>query len=160
MQVHVQVHDPSLAVVVVTVRDDAVPMIEYRILASGHVSAKEMPRTRYRELCQAHVCSAVIRAARESFSLLPITRVLVHAGTVRLDPATGHSGSHTLLSVEFDRQQLLSVNFERIDPPSAVESFRHSMNFKKSAGLLPVDALEPLAQLSALPTEQATGHRR
>ena len=158
MKVDVQINEPSLAVALVTVRDDAVPMMEYKVLASGRVSPKEMPRTRYRELCQAYVCSAAIRVARELFSLLPIPRVLVHAVAVRLDPATGHSGPRTLLSVDFDRERLLNVNFDRIEPSFAVESFRHAMDFKKSVGLLPVEALEPLAQLSSL--DEAPARRR
>jgi len=41
------------------------------------------------------------------FGLLPFARTFVHVTTVRLDPATGHSGASTLLSVEFDRERLL-----------------------------------------------------
>jgi hypothetical protein len=151
IQVEIRVTDPSFLEAFVKVRHDAVPYTEYKFLASGRTSAKDMPRTRHRELTQAHVCSAAIRVARELFALLPIARTFVHVATVQLDPATGHPVTYTLLSVEFDRERLLRSNFEQVDPASAVESFRHAMNFKKTVGLLPVDPLEPLAQLTSLP---------
>jgi len=150
VQVETRVTDPSLVEARVIFRHDAVPWVEYKILASGRTSVKGMPNAKHRDLTQEHVCSAAIRVAREVFGLLPVDRVFVHMSTVLLDPATGHSNTHTLLSVEFDRERIESANFERVYPVSAVESFRHAMNFKKSVGLLPVDALEPLAQLTSL----------
>lgn len=150
--VHVETRftDPSLAEARTIFRHDAVPWSEYKVLASGRTSVKSMSNARHRELTQEHVCSAAIRVARELFRLLPVDRVFVHMSTVLLDPATGHSNAYTLLSVEFDRERLESANFARVYPVSAVESFRHAMSFKKSIGLLPVDALEPLAQLTSL----------
>jgi hypothetical protein len=150
VQVETRIADPSLVEAFAKFRYDAVPWNEYKLLASGRTSVKEMPKVKHRELTQEHVCSAAIRIARDMFSLLPVARTFVHVSTVLLDPATGHSDTHTLLSVEFDRERLVGSNFGRVNPVSAVESFRHAMNFKKTAGLLPVDPLEPLAQLTSL----------
>ena len=159
-KVTVSFSEPSLGEAFVTVRDDAVPLVEHTVLASGRRSVKNMPKTRRLELCQAHVCSSAIRVARELFALLPIARTFVHVGVVQLNPATGHTEPHTLLSVEFDRERLLSSNFDKLDPAFAIESFRHAMNFKRTAGLLPVDRLEALAQLTALAPETPAGRRR
>jgi hypothetical protein len=159
IQTRVSVAEPSLSEAFVRIRDDAVPFEEYNLLASGRISVREMPKVRHRELTRDHVCSTAIRVARELFGVLPVARTFVHVTTVQLDPATGHTGEHTLLSVEFDRGRLFGSNFDRLDPASAVESFRHSMNFKKSAGLLPVERLEALAQLTSLTPETSGGRR-
>lgn len=134
----------------VTVRHDIVPTIEQKLLASGRLSSKDMPKSKYWGLYQDHVCSTAIRVARELFHLLPIARVYAHVGTVRLNTATGHTGPETFLSVEFDRDRLLGLNFERIDPSDAVQLFRHAMSFKKTTGFAAVDRLQPLAQLTSL----------
>jgi hypothetical protein len=134
----------------VAVKNDAVPTVETKRLASGRFSSKDMPKTKYWALTQDHVCSAAIRVARELFHFLPLSRTYVHVTTVMLNTATGHSGPETVLSVEFDRDRLLGLNFERIDASDAVESFRHAMNFKKTAGFSPVETLQHLVQLTSL----------
>jgi hypothetical protein len=58
--------------------------------------------------------------------------------------------TETFLSVEFDRDRVLGLNFQRVDPSDAVQSFRHAMNFKKTTGFAPIDKLQPLAQLTSL----------
>jgi hypothetical protein len=148
--VRVRVVEHSWAEAFTTVRNDVVPTVEHKRLASGRLSSKDMPKTKYWALYQDHVSSAALRIARELFHVLPISRTYVHVATVMLNTATGHSGPETVLSVEFDRKRLLGLNFERIDASDAVESFRHAMNFKKTAGFSPVEALQPLAQLTSL----------
>jgi hypothetical protein len=148
--VKARVIEHALVEALVTVRDDIVPSVEQKLLASGKLSSKDMPKSKYWGLYQDHVCSAALRVARELFHLLPIGRACVHVGAVRLNTATGHTGRETLLSVEFDRDRLLGLNFGRIDPSDAVQSFRHAMSFKRTSGFAPVQALQPLAQLTSL----------
>jgi hypothetical protein len=150
-KVHARVVEHTFAEASVIVRDDIVPTVEQKLLASGRLSSKDMPKSKYWALYQDHVCSAAIRVARELFHLLPIGRVYAHVGTVRLNTATGHVGTEMFLSVEFERDRLLGLNLLRIDPSDAVESFRHAMNFKKTTGFAPVDRLQPLAQLTSVP---------
>ena len=142
--------EQTLAEASVMVPHDIVPTVEQKLLASGRLSSKEMPKAKYWGLYQEHVCSAAIRVARELFHLLPVGRVYVDVGTVRLNTATGHMATETFLSVEFDRDRVLGLNFQRIDPSDAVQSFRHNMNFKKTSGFAPIDKLQPLAQLTSL----------
>jgi hypothetical protein len=158
LQVKVRIDDPSFAEALVTLRDETVPFTEFKELASGRMSRKDMPKAKHNELVQTHVCSAAIRVAREVFNLVPIACLLVHLGAQRVDPATGHPVSDTLLSVEFERARLLNVNFDRIDPVSAVESFRHAMEFKRTIGLLPIETLERLVQLTSLPENVRRRH--
>lgn len=149
-KVQARVVEHSFAEASVMVRDDIVPAVEQKLLASGRLSSKEMPKAKYWGIYQEHVCSAAIRVARELLHLLPIGRVYVHVGSVRLNTATGHVEPETFLSVEFDRDRLLDLNFDRIDPSNAVQSFRHAMNFKKTTGFAPIDPLQPLAQLTSV----------
>jgi hypothetical protein len=148
--VKVRIVEHSWAEAFVTVKNDAVPTVEHKRLASGRMSSKDMPKTKYWALSQDHVCSAAIRVARELFHFLPLSRTYVHVATVMLNTATGHSGPETVLSVQFDRDRLVALNFDRIDASDAVESFRHAMSFKKTAGFSPVEPVQPLAQLTSL----------
>jgi hypothetical protein len=150
----------SCAEAFTTVRNDVVPSIEHKLLASGRLSSKDMPKTKYWVLYQDYVCSAAIRVAREIFHILPLARTYVHVTAVMLNKATGHSGPETVLSVEFDRDRLLGLNFDRIVASDAVASFRHAMNFKKTAGFSPVENLQPLAQLTSLSNEPPMSRRR
>jgi len=134
----------------VLVPHDIVPAVEHKLLASGKLSTKEMPKARYWGFYQEHLCSVAIRVARELFHLLPLTRIFVDVGTIRLNTATGHMTNDTLLSVEFDRDRLLGLNFQRIDPSNTVQSFRHAMEFKKTTGFAPIERLQALAQLTSL----------
>jgi hypothetical protein len=160
VNVRARIVEHSWAEAFTTVRRDVVPPVEHKLLASGRLSSKDMPKTKYWSLYQDHVCSAAIRVARELFHLLPISRTYVHVAPVMLNTATGHLGPETVLSVEFDRERLLGLNFERIDASDAVESFTHAMSFKKTAGFSPVEMLQPLAQLTSLSNEPPISRRR
>jgi hypothetical protein len=149
-KVETRVVEQTVAEASVLVPHDIVPTVEQKLLASGRLSTKDMPKAKYWGLYQEHVCSAAIRVARELFHLLLMTRVYVDVGTVRLNTATGHMTNDTFLSVEFDRERLLGLNFQRIDPSNAVQSFRHKMDFKKSTGFAPIERLQALAQLTSL----------
>jgi hypothetical protein len=149
-KVETRVVEQTVVEASVFVPHDIVPTVEQKLLASGRLSTKDMPKAKYWGFYQEHVCSAAIRVARELFHLLPIGRVFVDVGTVRLNTATGHMTNDTFLSVEFDREGLLGLNFRRIDPSDAVQSFRHKMEFKKSTGFAPIERLQALAQLTSL----------
>jgi hypothetical protein len=149
-KVETRVVEQTVVEASVLVSHDIVPTVEKKLLTSGRLSTKDMPKAKYWGLYEDHVCSAAIRVARELFHLLPIGRVFVDVGTVRLNTATGHMTNETFLSVEFDRDRLLGLNFQRIDPSNAVQTFRHKMDFKKSTGFAPIERLQALAQLTSL----------
>lgn len=86
--VKARVIEHALVEALVTVRDDIVPSVEQKLLASGKLSSKDMPKSKYWGLYQDHVCSAALRVARELFHLLPIQRAYIHVGAVRLSMMT------------------------------------------------------------------------
>lgn len=91
-------------------------------------AAATMPKEAYNDLVQDYVCSVCIRIARDTFALLPIEKVFVHAVV----------NNETVVSVVFERQQFMSVKFAYADPSQLLQSFPHRMSFSKKKGLSPV----------------------
>ncbi|MBQ7275358.1 MAG: DUF4236 domain-containing protein [Clostridiales bacterium] len=124
--------------------EEVVPAVEVSLKANGTLSEKEMSKTNYYALMQDYICSTMIRVARDSFALLPIDKVYVHAADDVLNTATGHETEVTLVSAEFGRDQLMSLNMEMIDPSDALSNFRHNMKFAKTTGFKPVERILPV----------------
>jgi hypothetical protein len=122
--------------------DDLVPGEEVRLTATGKISTKEIPATRYWLLHQDHFCSCAIRVARETLAVLPASRVVVHIELRRLDSSTGHRELETIISVNFDRAALARLNFDSIDPSDALSKFKTRMSFKKASGF---ESVEPIS---------------
>ena len=118
--------------------DETIPVKSLSLTSAGKLAEKEMTKTAYYELMQDYVCSVMLKIARDSFALLPVNEVTVHATDVILNPATGNDESVTLVSAVFDRASFEQINFERIDPSETVRSFRCNMDFKKTKGFSPV----------------------
>lgn len=118
--------------------DETIPVKSLSLTSAGKLAEKEMTKTAYYELMQDYVCSVMLKIARDSFALLPVNEVTVHATNVILNPATGNDESVTLVSAVFDRASFEQINFERIDPSETVRSFRCNMDFKKTKGFSPV----------------------
>lgn len=122
---------------------DIVPKEEIKLSSAGKISKKAMASGKYWALYQDHVCSAAIRVARELFALLPIKVVFVHTSTETLNTATGHKENVPIVSVAFERERFLRLNFASLDASDAVTAFGGVMKFKKTAGFSPIDVLEP-----------------
>ena len=102
-----------------------------------------MSKSGYFSLMQDYICSTMIRVARDSFALLPVEKVYVHAVDDVLNTATGHQDEVTLVSVEFDRARLQSLNMELIDPSDAITGFNNNMKFAKTTGFKAVERILP-----------------
>ena len=112
-----------------------VPADTLRQLKSGKLSVKKMPKGRTNELHRDHVCSCLIRAAREVLSLLPDDEVVVTIVETRTDEASGSRGSVPVLSASVVRERLESIDLENTAPSEIVKHFAHSMVFGKFKGL-------------------------
>ena len=82
-----------------------------------------MPKTKFYELYQDHVCSCVLRVGRELVALLPVEMVLVTAMGRLLNKKTGHIEEQPILSVLMPRKTLDSLNFDLIDPSDSMDNF-------------------------------------
>ena len=122
--------------------EETIPVKSLSLTSAGKLAEKEMTKTAYYELMQDYVCSVMLKIARDSFALLPVKEVIVHATDTVLNPATGNDETIALVSAVFDRASFEQINFERIDPSEKVKSFRCNMDFKKTKGFSPVDLIE------------------
>lgn len=114
--------------------DDAKKIeVEFNVNVDALAEAKKtMSNAEYNLLLQDYVCSVCIRIARDMFALLPIRNTIVH--TV-LD-------GKTILSVNFDRQNLSKVKFGYIDPSDTLQQFKHNMIFSLISGFSIVNNIE------------------
>lgn len=113
------------------------------LLKSGRLSEKALPKGRYNELYQDHVCSAVLRVARDIFAILPIEATVVTAKDTLLNTGTGHLEEQAILSVAIPRKTLEQLNLQCIDPSDSMDNFVHRMDFKKTKGFQSVEPLDP-----------------
>ena len=135
--------DPKLLEVEFRVKsEEVVPPAEYVLDAKGNLKEKELSKSAYFDLVQDYVCSCILRIARDSFALLPVEKVVIHAVDTILNTATGQDEEITIVSVAVDRETLEKLNFERLDPSDAVNSFPGKMSFKKTKGFEPVARLD------------------
>lgn len=120
---------------------EIIPAEALSLTRTGKLSSRKLGATRAAELYQDHVCSAVLRIAREALAVLPFELVLVHARTAALDTATGHDTEQTVVSAAFTREEMDKIDFSRIDPSDALERFPHAMSFSTRTGFAPVDEI-------------------
>lgn len=120
---------------------DVVPTDSYSLTSTGKLSQKALSKSAYNELVQDYICSAILRVARDSFALLPIDTVVIHAVDKGLNSSTGFDEEITLVSAKITRDQISSVNMERVDPSDAVQSFGCNMKFAKTTGFKQVSRL-------------------
>jgi len=111
-----------------------VPEYTVNLTSTGKLSKRSMTKTQFNELYQDHVCSAALRVATETFSILPVEYVAVHTVSNLLNTKTGHLEEQAILSVAFTRKTLDSLNLTQIDPSDSMSNFVHEMSFSKTKG--------------------------
>ena len=132
--------DPKMLEIEFQVRSDDIIPTEYPDMkASGEIVMKAFSKSAYYELVQDYVSSTMLRVARDTFALLPVQQVIIHAVDKVLNPATGNDEEVTICSVKIKRDAMAALNFERIDPSDCLESFECNVKFRKTAGYAPVD---------------------
>lgn len=122
--------------------DEIVPNYELKQTTTGKLSKKNMPKGRFNELYQDHICSSSIRVAREIFAYLPVKKARINALTNILNGATGHLEEQPILSVIFVPDTIDRLNLATIDPSDSMQNFVHNMKFSKTGGFSPVLKVE------------------
>ena len=136
--------DPSILEIEFKVMSsEVIPQNKLSLKANGDLMEKPFTKSEYYELVQDYVASTILRVARDSFALLPIQKVLIHAVDSQLNTATGNEDEITIVSVMIKRDALMTINFERIDPSDCLSGFEINEKFRKTAGFAPVDRLLP-----------------
>lgn len=132
--------DPKMVEIEFQVKsDDIIPTQYPDMKASGEIVMKDFSKSAYYELVQDYVSSTMLRVARDTFALLPVQQVIIHAVDKVLNPATGNDEEVTICSAKIKRDAMATLNFERIDPSDCLESFESNVKFKKTTGYSPVD---------------------
>ncbi len=153
--IHFTVHSTHLIECILNVAGPQIIPAETKSLTSaGKLSVKATPRARLHELYQDHICSCMLRVARESFALLPVDTLVV---TARVESRGGRHSEEAVLSAVFPRGQLLKLEFDQLDPSDAIETFLHRGDFKasrKTAAFAPIVAFAA-AEISGAPAKTA-----
>jgi hypothetical protein len=140
----IEIEDPRLADVRISVHGEStIPSEVKSVLKSGKLSVKKMPKTRYYEIYQDHVCGCVLRIANELFALLPFEAVIITAESELVNTKSGHLEMFPILSVAIPRNTLERLNIQLLDPSDAMGNFVHKMNFKKTKGFVPIECISP-----------------
>lgn len=113
---------------------DFIPGYELSLTSTGKLSKKNMSTSKYYELFQEHVCSTVIRIAKEISIYFPVNYVLVTVTINELNGATGHRETNTKLSVVIPVSKIHAIALELINPVDCVKSFIHNMKFARTTG--------------------------
>lgn len=119
--------------------EDVIPNCILTQTSTGKLSRKNMSKTRFNELYQDHICSAILRIARETFSYLPVKFVRINAMSMLLNSTTGHLEEQAILSVIIPPETLVKLNLYSIDPSDSMSNFICNMNFKKTIGFSKVE---------------------
>lgn len=136
--------DPKIMEIEFQVKSgDIIPTQYPDMKASGEIVMKDFSKSAYFELVQDYVSSTMLRVARDTFALLPVQTVIIHAVDKILNPATGNDEEVTIASAKIKRDAMATLNFERIDPSDCLESFESNVKFKKTTGYSPVDRILP-----------------
>lgn len=136
------IDEPSWLEVDFDVNTDTVVPKEIKSLTkTGKVSTKQMTKSKYYDIQQDYICSCTLRIARDMFALLPIDYIVINALDDRLDTTTGKYNKEVVLSVKIDKDKLLNLNMDLIDPSDSMSNFECNMKFKKIGGLNIVDRI-------------------
>ena len=138
------IHDTGIVDAALQVHsEDVVPKEALSLLKSGRLATRQMPKSRFNELYQDHVCSCVLRVANELFAILPVDMVFVTAEDKLLNTQTGHLEETSIVSAAIPRETIRSLNLDLIDPSDSMSSFAHRMHFNKTSGFSGVERLGP-----------------
>lgn len=121
---------------------EIIPNYELKQTSTGKLSKKNMPKSRFNELYQDHICSSAIRIARETFAYLPVDYVRVNAISKIVNSSTGHLEDRPILSVILTQKTIRGLNLETIDPSDSMRNFLHNMIFNKIKGFAAVEKVE------------------
>ncbi|WP_074406085.1 hypothetical protein [Aquimarina megaterium] len=122
--------------------EEIIPDYELKLTSTGKLSKKSMVKSKFNELYQDHICSSVLRIAREVFAYLPISHARINAISNILNTKTGHLEEKPILSVIIPPETINVINLEKIDPSDCMDNFIHNMNFKKTTGFSAVEKVE------------------
>lgn len=151
-------HSSSFVECVAVMNDtSAIPDEVKTLTSNGKLSVKAMSRQLFHEIYQDHICSGVLRIAREVCALLPVEDVLVTVQTSVAD-AVGLATERPVLSVVVPRAALDGMNFARLDPSDTIETLPYCGDFKATRKTGAFQPIQPIKyEHVVLPSSELTG---
>lgn len=124
--------------------DEIIPDMEKKLLKSGRLSVKKMPKTKFYKLYHDYVWGCALRVARELFALLPVEMTIITAfGTVfNSQTQNGHREEHPLLSIVITRKIMENLDFETLSISDVMENTVSHIKFLKTKGFKPIKKIE------------------
>lgn len=122
--------------------ETVIPTETKTLTTAGNVSVRKMGVNRHNELLYSFVTGGAITIAKECFAVLPVNEIYVHCVDTLINPSTGREEENVYLSALFDREQVETIVYEKIDPGETLKLFKHEMRFLKTKGFQPVTKLE------------------
>ncbi len=119
--------------------EEIIPDEEYSLRQSGMLSTKRMAKGKALDLYQDHVCSALLRIAREVLGVIPMNVVRANAVMNAVNTKTGHLEDQIILSAIIPKATLETLNLNNVDPSNSFENFIHNMKFQKTKGFNTVE---------------------
>lgn len=141
-RIEMQFEDTSVEASIHVHSDELIPNYTLSQTPTGKLSKKKMSKGAFNELYQDHVCSAVLRVARELFNYLLVSHVRVNAVAEMLNTQTGYMEKQPILSVIIPRKTLDKMNLDAIDPSDSMGNFIHAMKFKKTEGFQQIEKVD------------------
>nr|GFB51640.1 hypothetical protein [Tanacetum cinerariifolium] len=95
---------------------EVIPDFILTLTASGKLSRKAMPISKFNEIYQDYVCGCLLRIGREIMAYLPVEQAVVNAISSLLNSATGLLEDQVIVSAAIPRATLGRLNFSTLDP--------------------------------------------
>lgn len=122
--------------------DEIIPDMEKKLLKSGRLSVKKMPKTKFYKLYHDYVWGCVLRVVRELFALLPIEMTIITAFGKVFNSQTGHREEHPLLSIVITRKIMENLDFETLSISDVMQKTVSHIKFLKTKGFRPIKKIE------------------
>jgi hypothetical protein len=124
------------------ISESIIPGFELNLTSTGKLSRKDMTISKYNGLNLEHICSSVIRIAKEVSNYFPVNFICVTVIINELNTATGYRVDNIIMSVLMPINKIENLNLESINPIDSVKSFIHNLKFTKSLGFTAVAKID------------------
>ncbi len=124
----------SINVDICTENDSIIPNNQLKLTPTGKLSTREITIAKKNELYIEHICSTVIKVAKEVFKLYTLKYITVNVILNSVNRSTFTSNEHLIISAIILPDKIVELNLDTINVVEVVKSFTHSMKFTKTKG--------------------------
>jgi len=141
-QLRLSLNEDYIDIELDTISEGVIPPFELSLTSTGKLSKKDMSSAKFNDLYFEHICSCVIRIAKEISIFFPISYIIITVISKDLDKATGHNANSAILSLLTTPDKIKGLNLKTILPSETIKSFNHNLKFTKTNGFGPVSKID------------------